>query len=154
METDIQAKRHTIFALGMAILFMMVFGGGLTMVRARVPSPERVVEDFFRWYVTYPGSPLADEAYHTRDDLTAACVRRVDETVASFERGGYDPFLCAQDRPGAFAVEEAEIAGGNAHVIVELVWNPETPYEFTRDLGVNLEWVEGQWRIAEIVCAQ
>ena len=47
----------------------------------------------------------------------------MDEIIASFDKGGYDPFLCAQDIPGEFAIEKAVVSGDQASVIVHEIWN-------------------------------
>jgi hypothetical protein len=41
-----------------------------------------------------------------------------DEIIASFDRGGYSPFLCAQDIPDSVTVDEATISGDTASVTV------------------------------------
>jgi hypothetical protein len=46
-----------------------------------------------------------DGAYRSSEYLTPEFVRKVDEIVASFDKGGYDPFLCAQDISGEFTVQ-------------------------------------------------
>jgi hypothetical protein len=77
-------------------------------------DPETVVQTFFDWYLAYAetGNPLVDGAYRDSPYLTANLVSQVDEIIASFEGGGYDPFLCAQDIPGA--IETASFLGSLA----------------------------------------
>jgi len=130
---------------------------GCAPVRAlskpRTPAPQEVVESFYDWYLSYPGNVIADGAYGSSEYLTESFVEKVDETIASFDKGGYDPFLCAQDIPGDVVVDdEAVVSGGEATVVVHQVWNPGTEYESVHDLTVVLQTVNGQWRIADILC--
>jgi hypothetical protein len=119
---------------------------------AEVPDPGVVVESFYRWYLDYPGNALADGTYRASEFLTAEFVGRVDEIIASFDKGGYDPFLCAQDIPGDLAVGEPVISGETASVVVRQTWNPGTEYAFTHDVTVSLALVDGGWKIAGIAC--
>jgi hypothetical protein len=88
-------------------------------------APDDVVREFYGWYLDYSGeggdrrSPLADAAYRSSDDLTGACVARVDTVLTSFDKGGYDPFLLAQDVPTSIDVGVVEIFENVAHVPVE-----------------------------------
>jgi hypothetical protein len=79
-------------------------------------------------------------------------IEKVDGIIDSFDRGGYDPFLCAQDVPGEFAVEDAAVSGEEASVVVHGVWNPGTEYESMNDVKVSLLLMEGEWRIADVAC--
>jgi len=116
-----------------------------------VASPEQVVEAFYRWYLNQD-SVLADRTYRDSEYLSAAFVPKVDGILDSFEGGGYDPFLCAQDIPGTVTADKAVIAGDEATVVVHQIWNPGTEYETIRDLTLVLRQVDGQWRIDNILC--
>jgi hypothetical protein len=96
---------------------------------AAVEGPEAVVTNFYRWYTGYPGNPMVGRAYRSNEYLTGELIEKVDGIIDSFDRGGYDPFLCAQDVPGEFAVEDAAVSGEEASVVVHGVWNPGTQYE-------------------------
>jgi hypothetical protein len=116
-------------------------------------TPEQVVESFYGWHVGYiqnVGNPMADKAYRSSEYLTEEFVRKVDGVIASFDEGGYDPFLCAQDVPGEFIVEEAAVSGEAASVVMRETWNPGTQYELTQNLEVSLRLVDGRWKIADI----
>ena len=67
----------------------------------------------------------------------------MDEIIASLDKGGYDPFLCAQDIPGEFAIEKAVVSGDQASVVVHEIWNPGTQYESIHDVKVALRSVIG-----------
>jgi hypothetical protein len=112
-----------------------------------------VVQSFYDWYLSYPGNVVAEGAYRSSEHLTEPFIEKVDEIVASFERGGYDPFLCAQDIPGDLLVgDEVTRSGDAATIVVQKVWNPGTEYESTNDAVVELQMMDGEWKISDIVC--
>jgi hypothetical protein len=92
--------------------------------RPSVGSPQEATENFYAWYLDYIGprsgapmhNPLVDGAYRTSGYLTPQFVQKVDELVAGFDRGGYDPFLLAQDVPEWVKVTTAAINGERATV--------------------------------------
>jgi hypothetical protein len=117
-------------------------------------NPTEVVEAFYNWYVGYPGNVMAEGAYRSSEYLTEGFVEETDELIASFEHGAYDPFLCAQDIPGAIEVDEAVISGDGAMVVVHEIWNPGTEFEQVHDLQITLQLVDEAWRIDDIACPQ
>jgi hypothetical protein len=116
-------------------------------------AAEVVVEDFYTWYLNYIGdrasgefrNPLVDGAYRESEQLDPAFVESVDELLGSFEFGAYDPFLCAQDIPEEIFVGEAEVDGDSALVPVETSFAGHA-------FEVSLSQLDGQWKIADIVC--
>jgi hypothetical protein len=135
-------RQFTLFVLSMAIALTVVLGRCSPVPassKAMSATPEMVVESFYNWYAGYPGNPLADGVYRSSEYLTTEFVRKVDEIIASFDKGGYDPFLCAQDIPGEFAIEKAVVSGDQASVVVHEIWNPGTQYESIHDVKVALQ---------------
>jgi hypothetical protein len=73
-------------------------------------NPAGNAKAFYTWYLGYIGdpateqfrNPLVDGAYRESGFLTAAFIDKVDETIAGFDQGGFDPFLLAQDIPHRF----------------------------------------------------
>lgn len=116
-------------------------------------APEMVVRDFYRWYVGAferdgeMRNPLAEGAYQERAELSAGFKAEIEETLASFDKVGYDPILLAQDVPVEIRVGETQIGGDEAQVVVELFWggNP-TPSERM----VTLQVIDGAWKIADV----
>jgi hypothetical protein len=108
-------------------------------------SPQEVVTKFYRWYIGYPGNPLVDREYRESPYLADVFIREVDEALDS--QVWADPILLAQDIPERFSVDEAEISGDEATVVVSFYWggNP-TPTE----RRVDLEIVDGVWRISDV----
>lgn len=120
---------------------------------AEAATPVEVTENFYSWYFDYIGepgteemrNPLADRAYRGSPYLTAAYVDKVDTILTSFDQGGYDPFLQAQDIPQSFTVEEDFTAESEACVIVHEQWPGSSPHDLTIDLVK-----EGVWKINNI----
>jgi len=151
----VKEKLFTLFVLSMAV--------GLTVVLGRcspVPAspqvmstpPETVVERFYNWYAGYPGNSLVDGAYRSSEYLITDFVRKIDVIIASFDKGGYDPFLCAQDKPENFAVDQPLVSGEEANITVHEIWNAGTQYQLSHDVTVILQMVNGQWKIADVIC--
>jgi len=138
--------------LGLALLLSACKPAGPGEV-APEEGPQAVVESFYRWYLGYPGNPLASRAYQSREELSAELVGEVDATLDGFQLGSGDPFLCAQDVPGDFRVGEANGSGSQAAVVVTMVWNAGTEHESLSEIEVQLQLVEGQWKIHDITCA-
>ncbi len=93
-------------------------------------DPVGTTTAFYVWYLGYMGergssdfrSPLVDQAYHNHPLLADSLVQTVDETLANFEGGGFDPFLLAQDIPQDFSVGAGEV---EKTAVVELQFGPE-----------------------------
>jgi hypothetical protein len=64
-----------------------------------------------------------DQAYHHHPLLAESLIKQVDETVAGFEGGGFDPFLLAQDIPQNFSVDPGVMAGT---AVVHLQFGPDS----------------------------
>jgi hypothetical protein len=82
-------------------------------------DPAGVATIFYTWYLGYIGdrssddfrNPLVDKAYHDHPLLADEFEQQVDETLAGFENGGFDPFLLAQDIPQDFSVDPGVVEG-------------------------------------------
>jgi hypothetical protein len=114
--------------------------------------PEDTVKDFYRWYTHYNGNVMVDGVYRDSAYLMPEVVQKVDDILASFTHGGYDPFLCAQDIPQAFEVGRAVVDGDEATVTAHGIWNPDTEYVNRNDILVKLVKVDGVWKISDLSC--
>lgn len=122
---------------------------------AQAEEAAAVVEEFYRWYLGYPGNPFVERAYRESPLLSEAFVAQTDAAIEAMKAagpGGADPILCAQDIPGEMRYGSAEVSGEKATVIVGEVWNPGTEFESIRELTVEVQEVEGEWLISNIVC--
>jgi len=141
--------------LGLGLVLTLILSGCApvyALTRERGAAPEQVVESFYDWYLGYPGNALADGAYRSGGPLTEEFVEKVDAIVASFDRGGYDPFLCAQDFPEDLVIDRATVSGNQARVIVHQSWNDGTEYGVVRSVAVELQQIGGWWMITDIIC--
>jgi hypothetical protein len=118
------------------------------------PTPDVIVESLYSRYLATIDddggamrNPLVDGTYRDYPELSEAFVAEVDETIASFDKGGFDPILLAQDVPVKFAVGEATLMGSEASVRVEFFWggNPEPSERI-----VTLSPIDGQWKITGV----
>ncbi|MCB8987856.1 MAG: DUF3828 domain-containing protein [Ardenticatenaceae bacterium] len=118
-------------------------------------SPQQVTENFYNWYL----APLEDRSdgrftnplvaglYRDSEYLTTGFIARIDETLASFTGGGYDPILLAQDIPVSFEVQEPVINGAEATAVVLRYWggNPDPS-----PMVVHLVQENGRWLINNV----
>jgi hypothetical protein len=136
--------RYLVFAACAVCALMVVSGCGL-FSREPELSPQEVVTKFYRWYVGYPGNPLVDREYRESPYLADSFIDEVDDMG---EEGFMAcPFLLAQDIPERFTVDETEVSGDEATVMVKLYWggNP-TPTE----RRVDLRLMDGAWKITGV----
>jgi hypothetical protein len=105
---------------------------------------EQVVQDFYDWYLSYDGNPLVDHAYRTGRYLSPEMVAFLDDFTQN--EMGYDPVLCAQDKPASISPTAARVAGGWASVEVS------TSFEGHR-FSVELIQTDGDWLIDKVNCA-
>jgi hypothetical protein len=139
--------KHMFSTLVMAgILLSLALTGCSDSASASAP-PQQVVEEFYRWHMSYPGNPLVDRAYRDSDYLADSFVQEVDELLDSFDKGGYDPFLLAQDIPVKITVDDAVIEDDVATVLThqEFGGNPDL-----RPIEVELAFVGGEWKITGV----
>jgi hypothetical protein len=135
-------------ALMVLAALVAVSGCGLVS-REPEMSPQEVVTKFYRWYVGYPGNPLVDREYRESPYLADSFIKEIDEIVA----GGFraDPILLAQDIPERFTVDETEVAGDEATVIVSFYWGGNPTPSRRR---VVLLMIEGEWKITDVSMIQ
>ena len=142
---------------------LVVEDGAWKMDRIREGSPmtpDGVVGLFLQEYMAQVrasmdgGEPdmLQSGAYREHALLSPAFVAQVEaaragKTVAGFEGGGYDPFLCAQDVPHAINVGEPVVEADAATVNVGRYYagTPELDY-----MQVELVRRDGRWLINDI----
>ena len=145
-----KTKTVAISVVGVLVAASILLSGCGAATRpsaAAAATPAEVVENFYGWYLEYSekANPLADKVYRSSEYLSEGFVEEVDALIASFDRGGYDPFLCAQDVPTSVTVGEAEVAGGEAIVPVETAF-------VGHGFSVVLQDVEGRWLITAVIC--
>jgi hypothetical protein len=127
-------------------LVSLVLTGCSNPASASAP-PEQVVEEFYGWHLGYPGNALVDRAYRSSDHLAPSYIEEVDALLDSFDKGGFDPFLLAQDLPEEITVEDAIIEDEIATVLTHQKYggNP-----VLRDLIVELASTDDGWKITGV----
>ena len=108
-------------------------------------TPEQVVQEFYDWYVSYQGNPLAEKAYQSDTRLSREFIGRLDD----FTQSGtwhVDPVLCAQDVPNEVTALPATVSRNGATVEVNTSF---TGHKFT----VELVKADGRWLIDKVTCA-
>lgn len=142
-----------VFVLGSQYLYRSVTDADSAELKAEEATA--VVEAFYGWYLAYPGNPFAEQAYRESPLVTEQFVAETDEAIAAMRAagpGGADPILCAQDIPGDMRFRAGEMSSDRATVVVEQVWNPGTEFESVREVTVEVQQVDGDWRISDVVC--
>ena len=111
--------------IGLGLVMAGMLGACAGVAAEQTGSPEETVTGFYEWYTTFEGSLLGGRGYRESEHLSPAFIEKLDALVDSFESqgGGFDPFICAQDRPAEITVVEVTGTGEEAQVIVQ-AWNP------------------------------
>ncbi|MFO7634218.1 MAG: DUF3828 domain-containing protein [Caldilinea sp.] len=110
------------------------------------PAPDRVVHNFFTWYIEYAqqSNPLVDKAYRSSNALSPEFVARLDEFTSG--QMMFDPILCAQDVPERITTAAPVISGSSATVKVETSFA-------SHSFDVRLAREGSSWKIADVVCS-
>ncbi len=74
-------------------------------------APEAVVESFYAPYAAFRTDPTAEfpnllgsKAYRESEYLSEGFIQKVNEIIASFDKGGYDPFCARRTSPANSAL--------------------------------------------------
>lgn len=110
-------------------------------------DPIRTVEEFYYWYLGYPGNVMAEGAYHDHNAISENFVQWLDNFVS--QRMRYDPILCAQSVPDDYHVLPGN---GDRQVIVETIWNAGTDFEQIQTMQIDLVRSYDTWQIEAIIC--
>jgi hypothetical protein len=106
-------------------------------------SPDYFVEDFYQWYIMYPGNPLADKGYRECPYFSQDYIKELDKLV---EKGGLiaDPIVCAQDIANSFTASGSELNGTTS--VVRILSG------FGNEMDVEVKPFAGAWKITKITC--
>ena len=139
MNTKILAFAICIIALPLLVTAAIIFRPGNLFTQ----KPEEVVQDFYDWYVSYESNPLVNRIYQTNQHLTAEFIQNLNVFTANSM--GFDPILCAQDKPESFVTRKASIMGDVA--IVPVTTNFEG-----HNFEVELHHTDQRWKIDNVIC--
>jgi hypothetical protein len=139
---------------GHALLVTLEKLDGLWKIDGVSVTPDVIVESFYNRYLRYINNdggamrnPLVDGFYRECPELSEVFVAEVDETLASFEKGGFDPILLAQDIPVKVMVGDATLTDDGASVAVEMFWGGN-PVPSERIVALSL--IDGEWKITGV----
>lgn len=158
-----QWKRNpwAVAIIGLVVVGALAVGTvSATTRRAATPeqaSPAQVAQAFYDWYLGYAGggtdgeraNPLADRVYRSSQHLTPEFIATVDGTLESPDRGGADPFLCAQDLPMSLMAGTVDADGTRATVQMDALY---TGSPVAYHLNVNLTRTSDGWKIDGVRC--
>jgi len=119
-------------------------------------SPEMIVQSFYQWWIGFvdqsqqagAGNPLIDGAYADHVSVAPELAQKVDQIVAGFDQGGYDPFLCAQDLPQIVSYRIVEMTSERAEVAVRETWTGS----YQEVLVTLRPTLNGSWQMVDIAC--
>lgn len=111
-------------------------------------EPEEVVKNFYQSWVNQKDSPIASRFYENHKDLTKNLEDDLADTIASFDKGGADPILCAQDKPQDMEYELIRQTDANAIVEIKQYFGGNS-----QTIKVGLMKQDDQWLIDEIICS-
>lgn len=112
-------------------------------------TPEQAMQEFYTQWLTHEGSPLADKVYRNNGYVTQEFADKVDRIVVSFDKGGYDPILCAQDIPQDMETVNSSVKEDSAVLTVKEKFSGGD-----RMIEVVMDRVDGQWKIGDVVCQE
>lgn len=138
-------------------LLLLVLLGALSWARAEesaeAGSPERVIRDFYSWYVhglVNNRDPFKGERTELKRFATTRLINEIDKARKGPDGLDGDYFLDAQDFDKEWAknitVSNAVIRNGRATVEVELKGSEVG----TRNLLVDLAWERGSWKVDKV----
>lgn len=107
-----------------------------------------VVKAFYDSWIGYEGNPLSEKYYQKTELLTPELKSRLDGIVSSMNGGGYDPVLCAQDKPASFQVRTINADPNAPRFAVD-----ERFGNATTTVTVDVANVNNAWRLSAITCA-
>jgi hypothetical protein len=112
---------------------------------AAAHDPADVVAEFYTWYLSYQGNVQADRAYQDHPLISSEFSETVDARLDGFDKGGYDLFLCAQDRLSEIELGDATMSGDTASI-------PVTSNLQGHGFTVELTATDSGWLISEVDC--
>jgi hypothetical protein len=110
-------------------------------------SPEKTTEKFFAEWIASKQNPLFAKAYQNNPYLTKQMEDEITNIVASFDKGGYDPILCAQDKPSSMSYTLLEQKNNKAFVEAK-----QDFYGTEKKIKIKLIKNKSGWQIDNIDC--
>ena len=110
-------------------------------------TPAGAATAFYTWYLVNIDDPadetfhnlLSDGSYRESGLLSEAYINKVNNLRASSDKGGYDPFLMAQDIPWAFSVDPGQ---EEKTAVVHLRFGTETIHHLLIRFNDEKGWLQ------------
>jgi hypothetical protein len=112
--------------------------------------PGQVVLNFYEDWVEYDGNPIVDRIYNESELVTDNFKTETDNIIDSFDKGGYDPVLCAQDVPSGVEVSNVSIDGSNAMITLKEYFGGS---DRIIEVAMEKDGFKG-WKIDDIICQE
>lgn len=112
-------------------------------------TPAQVTLAFYEDWLDYETNPLSDKVYQDSPYLTSSLKEEIDQVVASFEYGAFDPVLCAQEKPDQVQVLDTTIQENQAVVLIENSYSGSGKL-----IEVELINDSKNWKINKIICQE
>ena len=126
------------------VLVMVVLLGGVSGCAAQSAAalpqtaPEEIVEAFYAWY-------LGDRASGPKNLAESEFISEIYiKAMEEAGPGGGANMICAQDFPDEVRVEDVQIEGDQANVVVKT--------SFGSEIRIDLNVENGQWMIVGSTC--
>ncbi len=108
-------------------------------------EPEKIVDNFYKWYTNSKGNPLKDGSYKTNksvsDDLAAKIAKDANT------KKDFDPFICANSKATGFNVGQPQISDKTSSVVVNIT--SESGITLPK---VNMQLSDGTWKMVNVAC--
>lgn len=114
-------------------------------------SPTDIANNFYSWYISYPGSPVTSGAYMTSSYLADTYKTRISNLMSRSTDPKYDPIFCPANRFSDFVASKAYYDNSQTNATVYILkYNGDGPSIYK----ITLENVENRWLISDINCVQ
>lgn len=131
----------------LAVGTMMTGGCALKNAKKNGSGPEKAILSFIDDWSSYEGNPLSDGYYKNNPSVSEEYEKKVDSIVTSFDKTGYDPVLCAQDRPDSIEAVNSSIKGDQAVIRLKYIYSGGDKMS-----EALLNKNNGRWVIRDIIC--
>lgn len=147
-----EKKNFISVLLTVAVASAAIIGGAYAlnyMRETESSTPEQAAKQFFADWIGYEGNPLSDRHYAASGLASQEFVDKVDAIVAGFDKGGFDPILCAQDFPEEIKFTNLALEGDKASVAIEKIYSGNS-----RMAEVHLVRQASKWLVDDIICEE
>ena len=145
-----QGKNVISITLTVIIASAVIIGGAYAIKNKwySQENPGLTVLNFYEQWVKHENNPLEDRIYQDHPAIAKEFENRLDQILDEFERGAYDPILCAQEKPQSIEIKDIKkITENQAQIILTADY-----FGDKKDLTIDLKKENGNWQIIDIVC--